>query len=216
LTSPTSVDGTPGSPSVPPRGPAIEVSDIGGGHSKVSDSASEGDRHRRLRHRWWVLPSLHQHLPGGAVINVSDIGGGRSRVSSSVSLVARHAFAAPVSSQPPPRWAQGPLSVSCRLGTLTYRLQVKTSSRACIHILSCVLQLRTSPPLLRWLLAVPSVLQLRTSPPCQGGLQHSHVSHGPGPCLTTEVGPSAATCSVALGLSSQPRQNPALTRVQRL
>jgi hypothetical protein len=57
-------------------------------------------------------------------------------------------------------------------------------------------------PLLRWLLAVPCVLQLRTSPPCQGGLQHSHVSHGPGPCLTARVGPSAATCSVAPGLSS--------------
>jgi hypothetical protein len=188
------VVGTPKSLIVPLRGIAIDVSDIGGGCSRVSISTSQG----------------------GAVINVSDIGGGCSRVSSSVSLVARHAFAAPVSSQPPPRWARGPLSVSCRLGTPTYRLQVKTSSRACIYILSCVLQLRTSPPLLRWLLTVPSVLQLRTSPPCQGGLQHSHVSHGPGPCLTTEVGPIAATCSVALGLSSQPRQNPALTRVQRL
>jgi hypothetical protein len=102
-------------------------------------------------------------------------------------------LAPPAGSQPPPRWARGPLSVPCRSGTPAYRLQVKTRSRACIHTLSCVLQLRTSPPY-------------------RCGLWCYHMSCNSGRHLPAVTGSGAAMCHVSLGLSSQPRRAPALLR----
>jgi hypothetical protein len=89
------------------------------------------------------------------------------------------------------------------IGTLqtgypTYRLQIKTRSRVCIHVLPCVLQLRTSP-LPTWALALPCVVQFWTLPPCRCGLQRCYVFRGPGPRLPAGVGSGAATCSVAPG-----------------
>jgi hypothetical protein len=60
---------------------------------------------------------------------------------------------------------------------------------------------------------LPRVSLPRTSPPCRDGLQHRHVSHGPGPHLPTEVASSAATCSVVPYLASLPRWAPVLTPV---
>jgi hypothetical protein len=71
------------------------------------------------------------------------------------------------------------LSVPCRPGTPAYKLQVK----ACIHTLSCTLQLWTSPP--GW-----------------GGLRRCHVSSGSGPRLLVEVSFSAAICPAAPNLAS--------------
>jgi hypothetical protein len=42
-------------------------------------------------------------------------------------------LATPAGSLPLLRWARGPLSVPCKLGTPTYKLQVKTRSGSCIH-----------------------------------------------------------------------------------
>jgi hypothetical protein len=121
-----------------------------------------------------------------------------------------------VGSQPPSRWARGPLLVPYKPGTPAYRLQIKTRSRTCIHALPCVLQLRTSPPadvgsgattcpaapnltsVSRWALALPHVLYLRASPPSQGGLRHCYVSHGSGSRLPTRVGSGAASCLMTL------------------
>jgi hypothetical protein len=47
-------------------------------------------------------------------------------------------LAPPTGSLPLLRWAQGPLSVPCTLGTPAYRLQVKIKSGACIHVPPCV------------------------------------------------------------------------------
>jgi hypothetical protein len=161
----------PKSPTAPPRGPAIDVFDIGGGRSRVSDSTSQG-----------------------AAINISHIGGGSSQVSNNTShggpprvcntrgtlphqlpsekfqVTGRDTkkLAPPTGSQPPLRWARGPLSVPYKPGTPAYRLQVKIRRTTCIHALPCVLQLQTSPP--------------------------------------AEVGSSAATCPTALNLSSLLRQ----------
>jgi hypothetical protein len=59
--------GAPGSPSEPLGGPAIDVSNIGGGRSRVSVSAPYGAHHRRLLHRWWALLGLRQRIPWGAL-----------------------------------------------------------------------------------------------------------------------------------------------------
>jgi hypothetical protein len=75
--------------------------------------------------------------------------------------------------------------VPYKSGTPAYRIQVKARSKACIHALSCVLQLRTSPP-------------------CRCGFRCCHVSYSPGPHLPTEVGSGAATWSMALDLASLP------------
>jgi hypothetical protein len=53
------------------------------------------------------------------------------------------------------------LSVPYRLGTLTYKLQVKTRGRTCIP-------------------APSRILQHRTKPPCLGELRHCRVSNGSG------------------------------------
>jgi hypothetical protein len=44
----TQVVGAPDLPVLPPRGPAIDISDNGGGRSRISIIASQGARHRRL------------------------------------------------------------------------------------------------------------------------------------------------------------------------
>jgi hypothetical protein len=66
------------------------------------------------------------------------------------------------------------------------KLQVKTSSRACMHMLQCVPHLRTSPP-------------------CQGGLLCCLVSCGPKPRLLDEVSSDGATCPSAPNLASLSR-----------
>jgi hypothetical protein len=83
------------------------------------------------------------------------------------------------------------LSVPCRPGTPAYKIQVKTSSRTCIYMLSCVI----------W---------LRTSPLCWDDLQHCHVSYSSGPRLTAEVGSGTAMCPVAPDLTSRLMQAPSL------
>jgi hypothetical protein len=64
------------------------------------------------------------------------------------------------------------LSVPYRLGTPTYKLQVKTGGRVCIH-------------------APPRVLQHQTRPPCLGGLQRCRMSRSSGPGLLAQEGSSA-------------------------
>jgi hypothetical protein len=77
------------------------------------------------------------------------------------------------------------LSIPCRLGTPTYKLQVKTESRACIH-------------------APPRALRYQTLPSCQGGLRGCHVSSGSGPCLPAGEGSGAAACHMAPDPASLP------------
>jgi hypothetical protein len=83
-----------------------------------------------------------------------------------------------VGSQPLPRWARGPLSIPYRLGTPTYKLQVKTRCGACTHMLPCVLRHQTLPP-------------------NQGGLRGCHVSRGSRTRFPDEKGSGATTCTVA-------------------
>jgi hypothetical protein len=99
--------------------------------------------------------------------------------------------APPMGLLPFPRWVRGPLSVPCWPGTSVYRLKDKTSSRACTHVLPCVLQLQTSPP-------------------CQGGLQCCHVPYVFGPRIPAEIGSGAATCAMAPDLTSRLRWAPVL------
>jgi hypothetical protein len=86
------------------------------------------------------------------------------------------------------------LSIPYRPGTPTYKLQVKTSSSACITTL-------------------PRALWLRTSPSCWDGLRRCHVSYGSGLRLPTEVGSGVATCPTALDLASTLRWAPMLPHV---
>jgi hypothetical protein len=86
------------------------------------------------------------------------------------------------------------VSVPSRPGTPTYKLQVKTSSRACNHTL-------------------PHALRLRISPPYQGGLRRCHVSYDSGPRLLTEVGSGAAMCPMTLYLTSRLRWAPVLPHI---
>jgi hypothetical protein len=79
---------------------------------------------------------------------------------------------------PPPRWARGPLSVPCRLGTPAYKLQVKTKSGACNH---------TSPH-------TPQHWNL---PPDRRGLRGCHMSSGSGARLPVREGSSTAMCTMA-------------------
>jgi hypothetical protein len=86
------------------------------------------------------------------------------------------------------------MSVPCRLGTPTYKPQVKTSHRACIHTLPCALRHRTSPP--SW-----------------GGLWRYHVSYVSEPRVSAEVGSGATTCPMAPNLASWLRWALVLPRV---
>jgi hypothetical protein len=89
------------------------------------------------------------------------------------------------------------VSVPYRLGTLTYKSQVKTSYRVCIHTLSRVLWLQISPP--DW-----------------GGLQRCHMSYDSGPQLPAEVGSDAAMSPMAPDLASRLRWASALPRIHWL
>jgi hypothetical protein len=84
-------------------------------------------------------------------------------------------LASPEGSLPPPRWARGPLSVPYRLGTPTYKLQVKTKSGACNH-------------------ALPHIPWHRIQPPNRGGVQSCHVSSVSETHLLAKVGSSTTTC----------------------
>jgi hypothetical protein len=99
--------------------------------------------------------------------------------------------------QPLPRWARGPLSVPCKPGTPTYKLQIETESGACIHVSPCALQYRT--------------LRL-----CRGGLWGYHVSHDTRPCPPTREGSGATMCTVALDPASLQGRAPAPPCVLRL
>jgi hypothetical protein len=68
------------------------------------------------------------------------------------------------------------LSIPCRPGTPTYKLQIKTKSGACIHVPPCAIRY--------W-----------TLPPCQGGLWCCRMSCGSGPCLPAIEGSGAAHVS---------------------
>jgi hypothetical protein len=95
--------------------------------------------------------------PWGAIVDVLQLSGSRSHTSSNASQGATMSkmflsnFFGVLA-------LLRTLSISCRSGTSTYKLQVKTGSRACIHVL-------------------PHTLLLQTSPPCQGGLRRCHMSH---------------------------------------
>jgi hypothetical protein len=114
-------------------------------------------------------------------------------------------FAPPVGSQPLPRWAQGPLLVPYRPGTLAYKLQVQDKEQ---DVLPHFPQLWTLPParegygattcfaaldpasLLGRALTLPRLPQLRTLPPRSGGLRCCHVSHGFRPYLLLRRAPT--------------------------
>jgi hypothetical protein len=143
-------------------------------------------------------------------------------------------LAPPAGSQPPPRWARGPLSVPCKLGTPAYRLNSKIRSKTYCHMpyssRSCLLARgrgggsiavtypTASDPasLLGRALALSRVLQLRISPPCSGGLRHCHVSRGTGSRLPAREGSDAATCPAASYPTSLLGRAPVLPRVPRL
>jgi hypothetical protein len=92
------------------------------------------------------------------------------------------------------RWARGPQSVPCTLGTPAHHLQVESRGRVYIHELSHVLRLRILPPcidgsgattrpaapnptsLLGRALALLYVPLLWSSPPCSEGLRCWHAS----------------------------------------
>jgi hypothetical protein len=75
------------------------------------------------------------------------------------------------------------MSVPCRPGTPAYKLQAKTRSRACTHVL-------------------PRALRHLTLPPSQGALRGCHVSSGPRSHLPDIKGSTAASCTVALDPAS--------------
>jgi hypothetical protein len=79
-------------------------------------------------------------------------------------------------------------------GTPTYKPQVKTSCRVCIHTLSHALWLQTSPSI--W-----------------GRLRCCHVYYGSRPRLSVEVDSDVATCPMTVDPASQLRWVPVLPRV---
>jgi hypothetical protein len=101
--------------------------------------------------------------------------------------------APPVGSLPLPKWARGPLSLSCRPGTPAYKHETKMKSMTCYHML-------------------PRVPRLRTLPPCWGGLRRCHMSHGSRPRLLAREGSGAATCPMALDTASLLGRTPTLPR----
>jgi hypothetical protein len=83
------------------KGPAIDISNSGGGHCRTCRYHPQGARHRCLQLRWWSLPDMSASPPGGLpstsptpmvtaagpagstprgpTINISTSGGGRCR-----------------------------------------------------------------------------------------------------------------------------------------
>jgi hypothetical protein len=82
-------------------------------------------------------------------------------------------------------------------GTPTYKLQVKTMTRARIHAQPCTMQLRTLPP--RW-----------------SGPWHYHVAYGSGARPHTKVGSGTPTWPAALDLITLPRWAPVLPHALKL
>jgi hypothetical protein len=62
-----------------PRGPAIDVTNSGGGRCWTCREHPQGGRHRRLQLWWWPLPDLPAAPPKGPAINVAKSDGGRCR-----------------------------------------------------------------------------------------------------------------------------------------
>jgi hypothetical protein len=52
-------------PPAPPRGPAIDVFNFGGGCCRTCRQHPQGARHRRLQLRWWPLSDMPPAPPGG-------------------------------------------------------------------------------------------------------------------------------------------------------
>jgi hypothetical protein len=77
----TSMVDAPGSPLLPPRGPAVDVFCVNGGRSLISIIASHGPRCRRFLRQWWVLPNLRHRLPGGPSLIFFALNGRRSQIS---------------------------------------------------------------------------------------------------------------------------------------
>jgi hypothetical protein len=75
--------GAPESPAlIPPRGPAVDVSYIDGGHAQISVSTSQGaHRLRFLALMMRTLRSLAPAPPRGPTVNVFYVDGGHSRIS---------------------------------------------------------------------------------------------------------------------------------------
>jgi hypothetical protein len=105
-------------------------------------------------------------------------------------------LAPPVGSLPLLRWARGPLSVPCTLGTPAHHLQVESRGRVYIHELS-------------------HVLRLRILPPCKGGLWCYYTSRGSESHLLARESSSTAICPAALELASLLRRASMLACIQR-
>jgi hypothetical protein len=88
--------------------------------------------------------------------------------------------------------------VPYRPGTPTYKLQVKTSGRACVHMQPHAPRCRTKATSLRWAPTLPRVQHLRTPPLSTRGLQRCHTSHGCRPCPASIVGSGVIACRSAL------------------
>jgi hypothetical protein len=124
-------------------------------------------------------------------------------------------LAPPVGSLPPVRWARGPLSVSCRLGTSAYMLQAKTKGKVCAHTLPHATAVPETTSLLRDGSNTATCLRLQTPPFFLGGLRRCHMPRGSGPSLAIQEGSDAAMCPLASDLTSLLRRDLTLTCVLR-
>jgi hypothetical protein len=120
---------------------------------------------------WHDMPTRSGHLSAGRTALPPH----RLMLYSRRTVQGREMLAPPAGSSPLLRWVQGPLSTVCRLGIPTCKLQAKSRSRVCEHVM-------------------PRINQYRTLPPRSGGLQHRHASHGFGPHLPAREGSGAARC----------------------
>jgi hypothetical protein len=71
--------GALGSPSAPPRGAAVDVFSIDGGHSRISDTASQGPHHQCFLALMVGAPGSPSPLPRGVVVDVLQLSGSRSQ-----------------------------------------------------------------------------------------------------------------------------------------
>jgi hypothetical protein len=69
----------PDLPPAPPGGPAIDVSNSGGGRCRTCRQHPQGVCHLRLQLRWWPLLDMPLAPTRGPAIDVSDLSGGRCR-----------------------------------------------------------------------------------------------------------------------------------------
>jgi hypothetical protein len=79
LTSSTSVAPAAGPAASTPRGPTVDIFNIGGGRYRTYRQHPQGACRRRLQLRWWSLSDLPPAPPRGPTIDVSNFGGGRYR-----------------------------------------------------------------------------------------------------------------------------------------